>query len=77
MRSHTSSNTPVVLLVVDPRPRRFKLYFLEKPAGRDGVTDTVRVVGVFMPGVPTFALRHLTALTASELAKCGLLAVGF
>ena len=67
--------TPLVALRTGSTHPRFKLYFLEKPAGRDGATDAVRVVGVFMPGVPTFSLRHLTDLTAREMAKCGMLSL--
>ena len=41
----------------------------------DAVPDTVRIVAVFLPGVPTIALRHLTSLTLSDMAKNGLLAI--
>lgn len=46
---------------------QYKLYFMEH---RLAGGDLVRVVGIFMPGSPTYALRHLTTTTFTDLEAC-------
>mmetsp|Transcript_18277 Transcript_18277/g.47771 ORF Transcript_18277/g.47771 Transcript_18277/m.47771 type:complete len:408 (+) Transcript_18277:278-1501(+) len=51
----------------------FKLYYMTRKAASGAVLS---VVSVFLPGVPTYSLRHLTTLTFGELDGANVFPLG-